>query len=257
MLNLLQIPLDTEFRIKQEKVDAIPEMPTEGITDIYERALGILPEIQQSQNQILQAMYNEKIARSAFSPSVSVFGNLSTVYSESARQPNGQYSVATIGYVEGINELVQTFIPLYQSIPYSGQIQDNFGVTFGASVSVPIFNGMRNSTNLENAKLNSEIAQIQYESIKTNLRSEITNAYTNLLAAKSRYDASINNEKAQKLNYDYAEKRFAAGLINSTELMTAKNLWFQSQNMLLNAKFEYVFRSLLIQYYLGNPLELN
>ena len=258
ILNLLQIPIDMEFEIQVEEINKLPEMPTESLQQIYEQALIFLPEVQQGEYQLSQAGHNEKVARSAYYPSIVAFGNLSTVYSESARQGTGNFQIQPIGFLnDGSQTPVYSLFPEYQSVPYSDQLNDNFGITFGASLSVPIFNNMRTSTSVQNAQINSEIAQLQYENILTTLRSEVTTAYTNLLAAKSRYDAAVSNEDAQRLNYEYAQKRFNAGLLNSVDLLNAKNLWFQSQNQLLNAKYEYVFRNLLIQYYLGNPLKLN
>ena len=78
----------------------------------------------------------------------------------------------------------------------------------------------------------------------------------NLKAAKSRYDAALLSIEAQRLNYDYSKKRFNAGLTNSLDLHTAKNQWFQAQVQLTNAKYEYVFRNLIIEFYKGNELKL-
>ena len=65
------------------------------------------------------------------------------------------------------------------------------------------------------------------------------------------------NEEAQRTNYQYNEKRFEAGLMNATDLLLAKNRWNQAQQQLNSAKYELVFRQLIIEFYKGNPLSLN
>ncbi|MBR9860626.1 TolC family protein [bacterium] len=258
MANLLQVPIDQDFRIKVININEIPEMPLESIATIYAQALSLLPEIQQSELQMEQAKFNQNVAQSAFLPTVSAYGNVNTVYSESAVQPiSGQINFRTIGLVSGTGQEVVTAVPVYQEIPYSSQLSDNLGQTVGVSVSIPILNGGRNATNFQNAKLNYEIAEIQLENSKNTLRSDITTAYTNLMAAKSRYTAAVSSEEAQRKNYEYSQKRFDAGLLNSTELLNAKNNWFMAQTLLVNAKYEYVFRNLLIKFYQGESLQLN
>jgi len=59
-------------------------------------------------------------------------------------------------------------------------------------------------------------------------------------------------------NMDIAssQKRFDAGAMNSMDLLTAKNQWSQAQMQLLNAKYELVFRTLIIDFYKGKELSL-
>lgn len=262
MMNLLQIPLDESFELEVVDIDELPSMPGESIVMIYEQALGVLPEIQQSQHQLQQAMYSEKVSKAGFYPSINIYGNLNSVYSQSAREllDPMDFETFTIGYVDDVDQtLVKTIQPVteFGDIPYGQQIGDNFGQIFGLSMSIPIFNGLQTVTQVENAKLNTEIAELQLDNVKTTLRSEITLAYTNLLAARSRYDAAVSSEEAQRMNYEFSEKRFNAGLLNGTDLLNAKNMWIQSQTQLVNAKYEYVFRNLLIRYYQGVELSLN
>jgi outer membrane protein len=109
---------------------------------------------------------------------------------------------------------------------------------------------------LENAKINTKISELGLENTKNQLRNDVTTAYTNLKAAKSRYEAALLSVEAQQLSFDFSQKRFDAGVMNSVDLLTAKNLWNQAQVQALNAKYEYVFRTLIIDFYKGNQLKL-
>ena len=121
---------------------------------------------------------------------------------------------------------------------------------------MPLFNGYRNRTAVENAKMNTKISELNLQSTKNQLRNDVTNAYTNLKIARSRYEANTQNAKAQKLNFEFSQKRFDAGALNSVDLLTAKNQWSQAQMQLLNAKYELVFRTLIIDFYKGEELSL-
>jgi outer membrane protein len=93
------------------------------------------------------------------------------------------------------------------------------------------------------------------ENTKNQLLNDITNAFTNLQLANSRYEAAKLSEEAQLLNFEFSEKRFDAGAANTVDLLTAKNQWFQSQLQLTNAKYEYIFRNMIIAFYKGNELK--
>jgi len=121
---------------------------------------------------------------------------------------------------------------------------------------MPIFNGYRSRAALENAKLNTQITELGLENTKNQLRNDVTTAFTNLKAAKSRYEAALSNQEAQQLNFDFSQKRFEAGVMGSYELVTAKNQWGTAQIQVLNAKYEYVFRALIIDFYKGKQLQL-
>jgi outer membrane protein len=168
------------------------------------------------------------------------------------------FELEEIGITETSNELVYAPDPqfTFNKVAFGKQLADNLGQSFGVSLSVPIFNGYRNKMNVENAKVNTEISTLGLESTKNQVRADVTTAYTNLKAAKSRYDASLASEIAQEKNFEFSQARFDAGMMNSVDLLNAKNMWFQSQINTTNSKYEYIFRNLIIEFYQGNPLKL-
>jgi outer membrane protein len=259
MINLLQVPLDEPFELDLIKVDYVPDMPNESVADIYETALLALPEIKQAELGIKQSEIGEKIATASLLPRLSAYANINTVYSESYAEPT-LLGVGTtpIGVTETTNEIVlgPDFQYAFNTKSFNSQLNDNLGESVGVSLSVPIFNGYRNKTSVENAKLNTQISELNLTNSKNQLRNDITTAHTNLNAARSRYQASLLSVEAQQKNYEYNQKRFDAGLLNSYDLLNAKNLWFQAQVQQTNSKYEYIFRNLIIEFYKGNELKL-
>jgi outer membrane protein len=256
----MQLPLDQAMEIEQMDITSLPEYPSESVAQIYELALSNLPEIQQGELQIRQSELGEKIAGAGLQPTLSAYGNVNTVYSQSGKdiRVTEDFNTVPIGFTkDGLEPVLQPQpVTIISDKAFGSQLTDNLGQQVGVSLSVPIFNGYRNRTALENARLNTQISELTLENTKNQLRNDVTTAYTNLKAAKSRYDAALLNTEAQQLSFDFSQKRFNAGVMNSVELLTAKNLWNQAQVQTLNAKYEYVFRALIIDFYKGNQLKL-
>jgi outer membrane protein len=262
IMNLMQLPLDQAFEIEIMKMGSLPESSSESASQLYELAMSNLPEIQQAEMQVMQSKMGEKIANGGLQPSLRAYGNLSTVYSQSGKDFTftGDYKIGTIpvGVTQNNLEPVYSIDPVIDVTdkPFGNQLKDNLGQQVGVSLSVPIFNGYSNRTNAENAKLNTKISELGLENVKNQLRNDVTSAYTNFIAAQSRYSAASISVDAQKLNFDFSQKRFDAGMLNSVDLLSAKNQWNQAQVQLVNAKYEYVFRALIIDFYKGNQLKL-
>lgn len=258
MRNLLQIPIDQPFKIVSETNVELPVMPNKSVSSIYESALENMPEIKQAELTITQRKYTEQVASAGLQPILSAYGNINTVYSESGREATLLgYNLIPIGVTQNSNEVVLGQTPDYDitTKPFGTQLGDNLGQQVGLSLSVPIFNSYRNRTSLENAKVQTKISELALENTKNQLLNDITNAYTNLQLAKSRFDAARLSEEAQLLNFEFSEKRFDAGAANTVDLLTAKNQWFQSQLQVTNAKYEYIFRNMIIAFYQGEELK--
>ncbi len=259
LMNLLQIRDDQDFQITLPAVDNLPEMPLESVLDIYEMAVSLMPELRQAQLNVQRSMIEEQLSKSGYFPTLSAYGNLSTVYSESGGEfIDGGFEIRTIGYIPSTQEEVVSLLPIskYVSKSFNDQLRDNFGQSVGLSLSIPVFNNRRTAVAVQNAKLNSQISELGLLGAYNQLKADVTTAYTNLLAAKSSYESATINLEAQATNFDFANERFKAGLLNSTDLLNAKNLWSQAQVALIQAKYEYLIRHMVIEFYKGNPLSL-
>ncbi len=260
LMNTMQYPLDQPIEVERISILNLPEMPSETVAQLYETALANLPEIAQAELQIEQNLYGEKVAKGGMQPSLRAFGNVNTVYSESGKEVTVTEDLET--YPVGITQ--NTLEPVISARPitvvndkaFGNQISDNLGQQVGLSLSIPIFNGLSSRTSVENAKVNTQISELNLINTKAQLRNDVTTAYTNLKVAKSRFGAATLSLQAQQINFEFSQKRFDAGMLNSTELLTAKNQWNQTQIQALNAKYEYVFRKLIIDFYKGQKLEL-
>ena len=65
-----------------------------------------------------------------------------------------------------------------------------------------------------------------------------------------------NLDAVQKV-FDYTQKKFDAGLISSLDFNTALNNKNKAETDLLQAKFDYILKLKVLDYYQGKPLNLN
>ena len=102
--------------------------------------------------------------------------------------------------------------------------------------------------------MNFQKIQYNLDNEKLRLRETIQTAYTDALAASKSFDAAVVSVKAQDKAFEYARERFTAGAINSFEFNQAKNNLLSAQSQLIRAKYEFIFKLKVLEFYYGIPL---
>ncbi len=256
----MQMPPENELEI------ILPEIPAEVITnaygaaELYEIALHNMPQIKSAVYQSEAALMQARMSRGNWSPTVSLYGSISTVYSSSAKELTGYRltGVQIIGVTQNTKDTVlqPTVAGQLRTISFGRQLKDNIGQAAGVSLSWNLFNGFNVQNQVQKAKINTYISEMNLTKAKNTLLNEINAAVNNFNAAKARHDASVNNVEAQKLSLDYIQKRFDAGATTSLDYIQSKNNYLQAQSNETQARYELVFRSLILEYYKGNPINL-
>ena len=259
LTQLLQLPTPDGFDVQDPAVQ-IPEAQVMSMTpaQLYELSLKALPEIKAVDIRVSSAEKGVSIARGSYMPRLSAFGSLSSFYSSSSKRlksvdfagfnPSGD---VTSG---GDTVLSPSFNTILESNPYGDQLDENYNKAFGISLSIPIFNGLSTRTNVKRARLNLENAKYAAQLTRNQVYQSIQQAHTDALAARKRYDATQRSLAAFEEAFVYAEKRFNAGLTNSLEFLTASNNLTRTRVELLQAKYDYIFRVKVLDFYAGNPL---
>ncbi|MDR1584401.1 MAG: TolC family protein [Prevotellaceae bacterium] len=121
-----------------------------------------------------------------------------------------------------------------------------------------IFNGWQVQTNVKNAKLNLQNYQYQYQLqlIRNNLYKEVQQAYADAAASLKKYIASAKTVASMEEAFRYSEQRFEVGMMNFVDYSTAKTRFIAAQSELLQAKFEYIFKTKVLDFYNGRPITL-
>ena len=97
---------------------------------------------------------------------------------------------------------------------------------------------------------------ITLQETKNNLEQSIQKAYYDALAAKQKYLASITAVESLSEAFTYSQIRYEEGVINQVEYNQTKTTLTKAQSDLVQAKFDYIFRLKILDFYQGKPLEL-
>jgi len=230
------------------------------VSDIYQIALSTQPQIRGADYQVKSAEKGLSISKGRLYPSLTLFASLTSNYSN-FQQYSADYThlnVDTIGAVAGDLTPVITYTPslIQTSVPFSNQYRDNFGQAFGFSLDIPIFNNWQYRNNISRSKIQVLDAQYNLESAKQQLLKDVQTAYADAVAAKNSYEAALKAVSAYEKSFNDGQLKFNAGLITSLDFITLKNNYAKSQSDLLRAKYQYIFKLKVLDFYQGKPLTL-
>ncbi|WP_332910419.1 TolC family protein [Algoriphagus boritolerans] len=196
--------------------------------------MSILPQIKAAEADVESAEYGVKIAKGSFMPSLGVGVAIFSNYVDQA-------------FLKGTSEI----------IPFRTQIDNNLSQSANLQLSIPIFSQFSNKANLQRAKVQKQLAEVAEQEARNTLRQQIETAFTQALAAEQSYEASLLQVKSLEETFRISQQQFDFGAINSVDFQVAQNNLFNAQADLINAKYSYIFRVKVLDFYLGNPLNLN
>ncbi|MEC4112856.1 TolC family protein [Myroides pelagicus] len=247
---------DTNFEVKGEEI--LKHSPEE----IKERAFESLMNVRIAQTNLAIAEQNVKIARTSFYPTLTGVYNLTTNANYLDRVTG--YTIGSfpreIGYVEGSNAkvLAPSTVPMMGGAsPFFDQLSDNLRSFVGLTLSVPIFTGFRTRNSLKLARLSKQQISNEKEVAILELEQQVFKAYTDTKNAHKSYEASVVTLESREKSLEYAKERYAVGLINVFDLNQNQNLYVAAQSDMLKSKYEYIFKTRILEYYFGVPLFSN
>lgn len=263
LAQLLRLENVEEFEVGSPDLSSFQEVSRLISTSaLYATALEVMPQVKSAEYNLYSAEKSTAIARSAYYPSLSFRGSLGSGFSGNNREFAGNSDtliLPTGDFTEIGNESVlrETFIPIFDDKSFGDQLGDNFNRSISFSLSIPLFNGMTSRTNVQRAKLQFRNAELALENVKIQLRQDIETAHNDAVAALKRYQAAEKSVSALEISFKYIEKRFNVGLINSFEFNNEKNRLNNARSELLQAKYNYIFSTKVLDFYQGKALTLD
>ena len=257
LTQLMNVPYNDKLEFDKaglmEEAKPFETMPDE----IYTLALQKLATVKASELRISSSAAAIKTAASSYYPSVSLFGGASSNYSSAAQLntllgsadlPNGEYVV-----VNGNNVPVISKQDSYASKPitYGSQVKNNISTFFGVSMRIPIFSNFRTRTAVQLARNDEKNYKLIAENIKLQLKQGIDRGYVNINAVNKRYQALKEQAAAYTESFRIASERFENGVINSPEYLIAKNNLDRVNANIIIAKYEYLLRKKILEFYMG------
>jgi outer membrane protein len=213
----------------------IPEIPElqEGTLAapgaLFNQAVEIMPQIEASEYNLESNRYALKVAKGQLYPSISMEAGWST---------NVSKAESTVNF------------------DFGNSFSDNATQYLGLTLRIPIFNGLSARSNVKNTKLNIQSAQHDLNLEKQALRKEIQQAYADAQAAFQKYTSASTAVELYENSLRYTEKKYAVGLVSPVDYSVARTDYLRSQSDLLQSKYEYVLRTKVLDFYTGDPLNL-
>ena len=262
-ISLAQLLLITDyenFDIAKENFD-IPfsDILTETPRAIFEKALTQRNDIKLGITNLEIAEKDIDLAKGALMPTLSAFYNYNTRISYSDRFiETGNLIQTPIGIVQENGATVVSQFPereITGPLSFGNQFTQNDGQSYGLSINIPIFNGLSIKNNIKRRKLNLKRLENQLEQTKLDLENTINQAYNNTRGSYKFYDASEKTLIARKQAFDIAKQRFEAGVLNSFDYVQARQRYQIAASDIIRAKFDYIFKLKVLEFYFGLPLE--
>lgn len=269
-LNLKQallVPADTEIELLIPDVEVPEELDLEeDVQDIFRIALETMPEIKSAELRVQAAEVGYRIAQGGMSPTLSLGGSFSTNYSEIAdreRQIFEGTEIQTfpIGYLESdpsqlvyTSQSVPRVVRTEPDFPVFDQFQEYLSKQINLNLSIPIFNRWSTQSDIQRAIVTQKTAEITAQETRNTLRQNIETAYNNAIAALKSYNASERQVSALEQSFRNTENRYNLGAVNFVEYQVASNNLFRARSGLVQAKYTYLFRLKILEFYQGKEL---
>ena len=227
-------------------------------TAVYDAAIGRLPQVRASEYRIQSAERSMSSAQGAFSPTLSMDASYGTGYSGASVVPFGDpvIGVDTFGFtsVGGEAVLIPSFDYETRTKPFGDQLRDNINTNLNFRLSVPIFNGWSVRNNVSQARISQESAKLTLESTLNTIRTDVYQSHADAGAALRRFKAAKRSLTAQEESFKYARVRYEEGITNTVEFNDAKNRLAAAQSELVQARYDYLFKLKILDFYQGKPL---
>ncbi|BAO76522.1 outer membrane efflux protein [Winogradskyella sp. PG-2] len=226
--------------------------------EVYNEALQNLATFKAREMRIEAAEKGVSVAKSQFTPEISVFGGVNTNYSSAAQLFNstGTSIVETGDFVTvgGQDLAVMTEQTNFEAetIGYEDQLDNNLNTVVGVAVNVPLFNGFRAKNNVALEKIRVEESILELERTHVDIKNAIAQVHFDMEAVYNRYLSLLKQVEAYEESYRINEIRFNSGVSNFLNYVTSKNNLDNSKVNLTNAKYEYLLRVKVLDYYRGN-----
>jgi outer membrane protein len=261
----LQLPANDAFDVQVPEITAEDLVLEQTRDEIFQIAKGTMPEIIGSKMRIESSYYAVKASRGNLYPRLSLSGSINSNYSSASRRrfvstgaietvPTGLFIFDDLGDRQDVftDQAEGSF---QENYGFRDQLKDNLYKSVSLTLSIPIFNNFNARANVQRAMISNEQAKINAREIENTLRQTVETSFNNAIAASKSYNSSIRQVQAREEAYRMVEQRYNIGAANYVEYQVAENDMFQARSDLSRAKYEFIFRKKVLDFYLGNPLE--
>ena len=196
------------------------------VEDVYAYAAENRPHIRAERLRLEGSEHSVAVARADLYPSLSLSGGYGT----------GIYSA--------------------DKDKFWAQMRHNSREYVGVSLDIPIFNRRAARNNISKAQIAVRSQQLAVTEAERDLRKQIEQAWYNADAAYAKYHSAEAASASAKVAFAYEEQKAEAGRSTIFDFNDAKTRMEKAESEAVQAKYEFVFRSKVLDFYRGKPLQL-
>lgn len=221
LLEAMNVPFRKDIQLQRLATGQTAELYNQTPAEIYSSALNSLALVKAADFRVKAAEKEVSVAKGRLFPTLSLGGSYQTGY---ANNSPGNFST---------------------------QFGQNKYYGPSLSLSVPIFNYFQTHNAIKLAKLDLKDAQNNNDATHVQLKQQVEQAHANMLNAFSRYHVLVEQEETYKASYDATKVKFDAGVITADLFVLAKNNLDAANVNLINARYDYLIRTKILDYYQG------
>jgi outer membrane protein len=262
----LQLPAEESFDIA---VPALGEPAVQASAStsalVYATAEGNMPEVKSADLGIESSKLGISIAKANYKPTLSMNYGISTFYSSAQKQHVVGYDgfvTQQIGYAVDPATLVQYPVftqsrkPIVQNFGFFDQMDESLRRNVGFTLNIPIYNRNQVKSSVANAQIAADRARLNAQITRNTLRQTIEQAYQDMVAAGQTYVSNKKQVEALEETFRVTQERFNLGLANMTDFAVAQNNLNGAKANLVRAKYDYIFKTKIIDFYMGKPVKI-
>jgi outer membrane protein len=257
LFQLLNVPYKRDVQYEKIPLD-LQATDYQGSADsIYNTALKTLPMIKSADLKVKSQQKNVAAIRGQYYPTLSLGAGISTSYSDAATVsiPGTVNSVTTTDFVTvggtNYNVISQQQNFTSKNISFDDQFKNNKYTQVYLQLNIPILNYLRTRNNVKTAKINLENAKYNAVSTRLGLQQSVELAYQNMVMASSQLKSDKDAVDGYAESFRIKEIQFNEGVITSDVYLLAKNNIDRANINLTIAKYNFIFRAKILDYYQG------
>jgi outer membrane protein len=265
LAQLLQLDNFQDFDIAEANYDAQQsEVMFQTPEAIYQKAREERVEVKIAKANLEIAEKDVKIAKGSFQPSLVGFYSFSTraAYSDriiGAELNAANPTIATGSFVDvggtSYDVLKPNYTPVFgKAAPVFDQFSDNKGHNFGMQLNIPILNGFSVRNNVARYQVALERSKIALSQSELDLERNVYTAFTDAKGAYNAYQSAVLALEARENAYNYSKERYAVGMMNAFDFNQAQTLYANAQSEVIRTKYDYIFRTKIVEFYFGIPI---
>ncbi len=238
LAQLLELENSNEFSIEITPIVIADSSNDLDYKYTYTQIVELKPEIKRERFNVKSAEKSVYMSYGLLSPRISLGYSFGSGYDQSA------------WYGPHDNRIS------YPDYTYGQQIKDYSQHVLQFRVSVPIFQRLSNITRVSQSRIQLLDSKFALEETQKSVYKDIQSAIADAKAAWDGYLAYSEAVKSYQELYKQTANKFELGMVNALDLGVAQNNLVKAEGELLHAKYTYLLKTKILDFYRGIPISL-